>query len=140
MAVLSSQYQQVIFFLLEGEKVLQFRRWRFAVRTNHNQHSGAGKLEFIHAWQDFEFLISVSTARLQNTLQAINQGLVNLGLRNFISITFDLPGQILGFLDEIALIFLMQIPGLFPKPLQCFQKFIRLAVRRGQKLDNFTFR
>ena len=76
--------------------------------------------------------------RLQDAGESIDQRLIDLGLRHLLGVALDLAREVLGFLDEEALIFAMQVPGLLAQALQRLQEFVGLAVGRGQELDDLA--
>ena len=135
-AVMTRQDQDVVFLLLKGEKAVYFLRRGAAVRLHHQQHAMSGQADVVQPRHDLDFLIGVPGPGLQQTGQAVDQGLLDLWGRDLLGIAFDAAGQVLGLFEIQGLALAVQVPGLFAQAGQGGVKLVRFAQWSGQVLDD----
>ena len=138
-AVLPAQHQQVVLLLLVVEEVLQFTGRHLAIRLDDDQRARATELEFIQPGQHLHVLIGDLADRREDAREAIDERLIDLGLRNFLGVALDLAREVLGFLDEEALLFAVEVPRRFAQALQGLQELVGLSLGCGQELDQLAF-
>jgi hypothetical protein len=143
MAVLAGEDQQVVLLLLVIEEVLQFAGRHLAVGLDDDQHPGAAELQLIQLGQHLHVLVGVAALGLEDAGQAVDEGLVDLGLGYLPGVALDLAGQVFRFLDEEALLLAMEIPRAplgIAENLQSLDELIGLSIGRGQVFDDLAVR
>ena len=137
-AVLPRQYQQVVLLLLVVEEVLQFAGRHLPVRLDDDEGTRAAQANLVKARQHLHVLVGLAPVRLEDAGEPVDQRLVDLGLRHLLGVALDLAREVLGLLDEEALVLAVQVPGLLTQPLQGLQEFVGLAARSGEEFDDLA--
>ncbi len=117
-AVLTTQHQKTVFFLLVVEEVLQFTGRHLAIRLDDDERARTAELEFIQLRQHLHVLICNFVNRREDSRESIDESLIDFGLRDFLGVALNLAREVLGFLNKEALFLAVQIPRRFAQALQ----------------------
>lgn len=137
-AVLTREHQQVVLLLLIVEEVLEFAGRNLAIGLDDDERPGAAQLQLVELGQDLHILVRNLANWVKDPGEPIDQRLIDLGLGGFLGVALDLARQVLGFLDEEALLLAVQVPSGFAQPLHGLKELVRPALRGGQELDELA--